>query len=571
MWNRLLPGVFVLAACAPAAPRPAPSEAATQGEPVARVEPRAGAELAEPGEPVRPAPPRPDAPVAELAAPGAATDRQAEPGALSAEEEQAIERGLAHLDAPTRAAFKAFFATGPGRVEPDGTFDVQASSSSGTAGATPAGPYLRLGSPVPGFPGAWNLLLPVPETGIVEKFVLQFPPGPVTTPRPLLVVFHKYGVSHADALYNTDFEVEALARGWYLLAPLGAYQTHFGDAASQQNTLAAIEYVRSVCHVDPTRVYGVGFSMGGGALTNFAARHLDPANALFAAVANHTGTVSLNHAYASESAAVQALMVLRLGDPVANAFQWKRLSSVDLVTAPNGDPLDPSDVSVGAGTDVVRNLRHAGLQTLLADQDPLLYLALQTDEFRAHVQTIHPACVFTQLTGNVHSWDTLDETAVCNWLAQHALTLPTSGTALVDRDTYLYGPHSAGTGDDVAYLHFRMLEDVDASTTQFIAFDWSANVAGNELSLLATSNVARLSVDATDLGLAYAGTLKLKISSADASDDDVRLLAVPSAPTADARDGQAALPGEYAYDAVQQTLTILEPGVTGVHDWTIAF
>lgn len=556
MLNRLLPGVLALAACAPVS-----ETAGLAAEPG----PESAAERGAPPEPRLPEPPpaRDDAPVADDAGhepESPATD------AFSAEEELALERGLAHLDAKTRAAFKAFFATGPGRTEPDGTIDVQASSSSGYGGATLGRPYLRLGSPVPGFPGAWNLQISVPETGIVEKFVLQFPQGPVTTPRPLLVVFHKYGVSHADALYNTDFDTEALSRGWYMLAPLGAYQTHFGDALSQQNTLAAIEYARSVCNIDPTRIYGVGFSMGGGALTSFASRHLDPQGPMFAAVANHTGTVSLNHAYANEGSTVQALMVLRLGDPVTNAFQWKRLSSVDLVTVAMGDPLDPADVSVAAGTDVVRNLKHAGVQNLLADQDPMLYLALQTSELSAHVQTIHPSSVFTQLPGAQHSWDTLDESAVCNWFAQKTLALPTAGSALIDRNTYLYGPHG---GTDLRYLHFRVQEDVDASTTQFVSFDWSANATTNELELLATSNVSRLSIDATDVGLAYAGSLTLEISSADASDDEIVLLDVPQAPVSVTRDVGPTPPA--TYDPVGQTLTIPEPGVSGVHVWTIAF
>lgn len=433
-----------------------------------------------------------------------------------------------------------------------------------------AGSYTRFGSEYDpdNYPGAWDLDIPIASTGLTEQLVLQIPQSPIAPPVPLLVVFHKYNVSHGDALLNTSFLEEASDRGWYAIAPLSADQSHFGDPIAQQNTLGAIEFALEQFGdaIDPERIYGIGFSMGGGAMLSFAARHQNILGPRFAALSSHTGTVSLAHAYEVESAPIQTLMEERIGDPVTDAYQYVRLSSVNLVTVPAGDPLDPADVSVEADTDMVRNLNHIPIQVSLADADPLTYLATQTVELDAHLTGINPGYDFNSVVGSTHSWDTITEADLCDWIEAHTLTTPTNGDAQIDRDEFLYGPFKQG--GDIEYLHFRLLEDVDAARTQAITFVWSRNLAANRLSLIDTSNLARLSVDVTTLGLVYSGTMRLSINAADSTGDVIRYLNVPAAPATVTRD---AVSQSYTYDSTAKTLTISEPGPTGTHAWVITF
>src|SRR6185503_13512505 len=147
--------------------------------------------------------------------------------------------------------------------------------------------------PVAGEPGLYDVTLNNTGSGYEERFLLQVPLVATSTPAPMLVVFHKFGVSHWDAFYNTSFITEARNRGWYLVAPLGASGVSFGSIESQVNTRAALEIVTELYNVDKTRVYGVGFSMGGGNVVSYAARNLDPQRIMFAAICDHTGGISL--------------------------------------------------------------------------------------------------------------------------------------------------------------------------------------------------------------------------------------------------------------------------------------
>ena len=59
------------------------------------------------------------------------------------------------------------------------------------------------------------------QTGFWEEAVIYAPP--TTKPRPMLVIFHRYGVSQWDGLLSTRFYEWASRRGWYVvhqLAPI---------------------------------------------------------------------------------------------------------------------------------------------------------------------------------------------------------------------------------------------------------------------------------------------------------------------------------------------------------------
>ena len=117
-----------------------------------------------------------------------------------------------------------------------------------------------------------------------------------------------------------------------------------------------LDWIGAKCRVDRTRIYGVGFSMGGGSVTSYAARHLDPARAMFAAVVDHTGGVALRNTYASEpddadsddntpqvgdNLEVPDILDGWYGAPATHLFGYQRCSTIDM---------DPLNGQIGSGT-----------------------------------------------------------------------------------------------------------------------------------------------------------------------------------------------------------------------------
>ena len=398
------------------------------------------------------------------------------------------------------------------------------------------------GEPVPGYPGLYNVTLGNTGSGYQELFLLQLPDTKPVVPAPLLVVFHRYGVSHADALYNTNFIAEVRARGWYMLAPLSASQQNFACLEGQINTGAALHYVTSTCYVDKNRIYGVGFSMGGGWCASYAARHLDPNGSIFAAVVDHTGTVSLGDAYANEvgnPSIIQELQGLFGGDPTSQPFNYQRCSTVDI---------DPITHLVGAGTDMARNLPVT--RCWMADNDPQPYLPLQTQIFYNHIQPMDRSDVLTIVSGNQHSWDTLDDTVVCDWLSTYTLHYPLIGNTLADLDG--------------AWYHFQIEQDAGGA---FTPFSWFADANANRISFWSTANLHRISFDAQAVGLHYVGHLRLNMSSADGTGDQVVFDSVPYAPLSVTRNG---VPANGTYDPLTQTFLVDEVSGSGAQ-WVIGF
>jgi hypothetical protein len=438
----------------------------------------------------------------------------------------------------TRIAVERYFLHGRGAVPRDG--QLESAATTGPGAVVPGFPRVLYGDPVPGYKGLFNITITNTGSGYVEVFLLQVPDVPPTGPTPLLVAFHKYGVSHADVLVNTNFVQEARNRGWYMLAPYGAMENNYGCLPSQTNVSAVIAWLRSLVWIDPTRIYGVGFSMGGGGCASFAARHLDPSGPILAALVDHTGSVSLWHTYANQTIDIQQqLETLFGGSPAANHFAYQQCSTVDI---------DPLTNLVGAGTDMARNLNN--LQCWMANQDPNTYLQDETQLLYNDAHALNAADVLTVVPGNVHSWSTLDDTAVCDWMSQYTLQEPITGTTLADIDG--------------RWHRFTVVQDAPGA---FTPFSWWANSAANRLSLWQTANLHQIAVDPTRLNLVYSGNLKLNLSSADGTGDQVLWLHVPQAPIAVTRNGQ---PASATYDPVAKTLLIDERSGSGAQ-WVIEF
>jgi pimeloyl-ACP methyl ester carboxylesterase len=423
-------------------------------------------------------------------------------------------------------------------------FQVAGGTQAAGGGGTPLPP----GPPIGTLNYRTAEIVLYPPTPFVEPFLMQTPvPLPSAgAPRPLLIVFHKFGSSHKDVLQNTTFLREAAQRGWFLLCPLGASKKHFESMESQTNTEAVIDWFLPKFHVDTNRIYGVGFSMGGGSVTNFAARHLDPAHGMFAAIIDHSGGVALNNTYYNDPPA-RYIFDFWYGDGTAgSADPWKmtRSSVIDF---------DPVTLVVDRKTDLARNLLHIPLQIWRASSDPIPYVPTQCDVLDAHLQFLGLApgltYSYTVVPYTGHSWSMLDQAAACTWLSQFTLTMPTSAKTLADHDG--------------VYFQFSVEQDAPGA---FTPFTWSVLTATNELQLSDTANLKRITVDPVSIGLSTAQGLQFHLATYDGLADEIKLRNYPGFPSAVTRDTLAT--GNWTYDPATQELVLLETD-GGAHDWLV--
>lgn len=394
--------------------------------------------------------------------------------------------------------------------------------------------------PVPGYRRLYELTIANTGTPWQESFLFQIPSVPASLDVPVLVVFHQFGVSHYDVEAHTGFLQEAAARGWYVVAPLGATQINFSSIDSQINTKIVLDWVLQFFNVDRERIYGVGFSMGGGNVLNYGARHLDPDGAMFAAIVNHTGVVSLRDTYLSDPSARPFLELLFGGPPSTHLFEYQRSSALDL---------DPVTRAVVAGTDLVRNLTHVPMQTWHAAGDPLAYLVAQNEILHDHMQALGGDEALVVAPGSSHDWSTLDEAAVCDFLAGQRLVLPTGGAALVDQD----GP----------YLHMRVWQD---SPGAFTPFRWQVHPDLNRFSLGMTENLKRIRVQTVACGLDPKAPLQVVMGTTDGLPDELTFTGYDHPPSGVTRDGWPA--PSWVWDAVDETIQITELN-GGYHSWRI--
>lgn len=281
-----------------------------------------------------------------------------------------------------------------------------------------------------------------------ETFGLYVPSVPAAPQAPLLVHFHAYGGAHQELEQWSDFAREADARGWFLVAPDQDVRNASGVAdgrtynseEAQRRVEAVIDWALANLPIDRDRIYGYGFSMGGGDCLGYAAQHLDPARGAFAAVCNHTGTLVTTEEWIRNAPAQPPLQVAFQGTPleVAARALYRRASAVAYSVPGAGQgSFDPNGLNAFAnlyGTpiwswyytgDTATSRAYEYMQVLDASM-PLHQLQVLTAP-PSYLPTNFPA-------GLHHAWEYLDEAAVCNWFAQQTLSVPTSGTLHFSQD-----------------------------------------------------------------------------------------------------------------------------------------
>lgn len=395
----------------------------------------------------------------------------------------------------------------------------------------------------------------VTGTGFPEKFLLHAPTQMPATPQPLVVIFHQFGASHLDVLTDTAFVQAAHEKGWYLVSPLGGSKKHMSSIPSQLNTEIVLNWMltQPAFNIDNDRLYAIGFSMGGGAALNFAARHKDPGEPRFAAVVNHTGTVSNINAYADDcvyfACTGQFVWDFWFGDSTPGSAQlWPMARSSVL-------DYDDATLVVDESRAFARNLLDGtAIQIIRGDMDNQVpYLIEQTDVFHAYMLAKGkvPGVDYDYFVQpySTHDWGLLDEGAVLDWLAPHTLQTPNGGDTLID-------------GDGVYYF----FDVVQTSAGAFTSFEWGVNVNTNTVSILETENLGRITVDTIRANLDTGSDLRVNVSTNDGLPDVVRLRVYATPPTTVLRDG--VVDTSWVHDPLMGTLEFTEVD-GGAHTWIV--
>ena len=173
--------------------------------------------------------------------------------------------------------------------------------------------------------------------------------------RPLLVLFHGFAVpagapagTHDEhdgtpIWNNHDLIQKAKARGWFVMMHDGGnvgwlndFFATYGADRFQKATRKGIEFVVNNYPVDADRIYGYGFSMGGGELLSYSARNVDPTRPMFAAsVVHSTYHIIYQTLERGNNSGAGAEMTYAFpgttGIPYcSNRFEWRRANVLDI-------------------------------------------------------------------------------------------------------------------------------------------------------------------------------------------------------------------------------------------------
>lgn len=416
----------------------------------------------------------------------------------------------------------------------------------------------------------------------LETFGL-FRPGPLptnqpnlATERPLLVLFHSFaGDGDIELEAWTEFSDEADARYWYILAPdqdvplLGFSPTGstlrrktYGSDHAQERLALTLRWVLNHYPIDRTRIYAVGFSMGGGDAVSYAAQHLNPEQGAFAAVATNAGTLCLTEEYSQNPLSRDALERAIGGGSApsaSNIFDFEQFSSL-LYQYPlfGGSTLD-----LGR-RHPVENLASTPLQAWIDTREPSAHLTRFTDDLEVLFGAPQPGGLFQRhdVTGapsdHPHRWATFDYGAVCDTFASQYLVVPKAARLTVSRDARYW---------DLG------VKRANPNAFGEVSYDFTGvGVSGNPIDRVFIAdchNIERVCFDGGALLLGMANYYEVELQRNQSAPMRLELQHVqqPSlvlhhgAPTAPA-------PGVWTYDGGTQTLVLHSTGAA-TDVWTI--
>lgn len=390
--------------------------------------------------------------------------------------------------------------------------------------------------------GVYRITLNNTGTGWEEEFLLMVPRS-VPEPAPLLIGFHGFSRSPDSVLHETRYMQKAVRRGWYAIAPTGAHEFNFAIPYAQENIEAVLEWAVRNLFVDTDRIYGVGFSMGGGMASTYAARHQDPNKPRFAAIVNHTGTVSMRDVYNNSiNHGILEHPMMFGGSPSDFPFLYAQASAIDIAFG-----------EIDQSNDFSRHLSGASVLNFYAQGDPLAYLTEQADLFHGQLEARGADSTLLSNDSDVHSWDTLSERATFQFLQRARLSDPEPGTrvqVLADRDAN--------------YYNFKVGQRKDGAFTRF---QWRTRAGLNRLFLERIENLETVGFDTAEVGLDGSQKLEIILQATTADQIDLEITGFEGAPS-DVQRGQNSV-SNWSFDSARGVLTLHEFDPSTYQLWTV--
>ena len=389
-----------------------------------------------------------------------------------------------------------------------------------------------------------ELTLNFPGQTWQETFVVGVPSN-LQIPAPVLTLFHGYGERPRDTVLRTDLVDEAMSRGWLVFVPLGAHEFNYGIDYAQDNIERAFEFIGDRLPLDLDRIYGVGFSMGGGAAASYAARHLDPEGIRFAAVVNHTGTSSLEltHATSGNEDIFESSLMFG-GTPAERPFAYRRSSTINI---------DPATGELRLDGEMAPNLSQVEVQNWFALYDPLQDLVHQTEQLHDRLVDLGVSSSEHAVNSSIHQWATLDAPAVVDWLSQQTLSEPVPGDVV------------RTVADRSGAWHSLHIEQRKAE--EFTPVLWSGQPSVNALYLIDMKNAAAITTDVAEHGLDATAPLHVIAQVLDGRGAELRLEGFTAPPTAVQYRGNAV--PNWSYDSQTGVVTCTETGSTQWSHWVV--
>jgi acetyl esterase/lipase len=393
--------------------------------------------------------------------------------------------------------------------------------------------------------GTWEVTLQDTGTMWEEQFLVGMP-RVAQSPAPLLVAFHGWGNSEWDIAANTHYFQKAMARGWMVVAPLGAHKFNYSIDYSQQNTEAALDWVLQNFDVDTNRIYGVGFSMGGGSAATYAARHLDPGHARLAAVVDHTGSVSIEHVWwsVSDKSILENALMFQ-GPPSNYPFRYQQASVIDMDGSGNIDP----------ATNLARNLVFTPMKEFAVSGDPNHYLVDETTALHTHLSGMGGDSQLQIVNGNTHEWSTLNEDAVLDWLSARSLVEPPVGSSvrmLADRNG-----------------KWRAFKVDQATPNKFSPFRFTIDTTNNRLILDQVENISSIAFHPAETGLDFFAdpSIEVMVDLHGPMSMDIVIHDYDQTPSSVVRTGDSN--PSWTWDPSRDTVTLHETNGAGYPRWTV--
>jgi len=308
---------------------------------------------------------------------------------------------------------------------------------------------------------------------------------------PLLVAYHGFGSSAAAVAPQTALDEQCSLRGYLYLAVTGRDDKLFGTPPAQAHVEAALHFMLQRFHVDPDRLFLVGFSMGGGVVLNVAARRRDPAGLMFAGLGLVSATSDWTAAYASSPPELQLLMEhpLNFGaGPDADPFAYHAASGLVVQDGATQEALSMA-VNLGA-TPIFLTWDLGDPLVQSATQNPRLFALLQALGGELQVKTVFNTIDPATGAPAPHSWAVLKPNALLDFFEGRRVERhPSQVRALLPEDARV-SDLSLVQQQGGAFSAFtaRLAPDFDlggASNLAHVGFDAAGRAAALRLRLAA--------------------------------------------------------------------------------------